>query len=670
MSVDNPSFGTIPRQSVVGMEGMFVKMWDPPTSSPETADVVAPTNPVPEVMAAAGYQNLPSTPHTVMRDLLHGARLTAWDGKELNFMLLRDHDNPATGDGNYPGATIRVPRGAIFHCETSGHGPPPHTIHWHGIEPTPMNDGVGHCSMEVGNYTYQWQANFMGFYFAHCHRNTVQHFEFGLYMAVIVDAPDAFFATQWNRAIPIGAGRDGKRRCAANLNRIGTTSGVVNAGSGAGFETITIRSDAEVQALWPGYVGGPIEAPDTEAANYPGFPVTFQSNPHAFTVPIDVEALWVVDDRDSRWSDLAPNARATYPRHGNHPGIDDEFDRNPGADGFFAFNDFNPDYWYVTGVNFPSDNPSLPAGTPGAVGTIPSDIVIPPQLMSGVSGVQVPINAKVGQNILVRVLDGAYNNATYRFPVDITIIAWDGRGLGATSQTQFNHAYTVPANTPIHVSVARRFDALIKSDVPVSGFATVEFTETRCGTAAGFERPVLFTGRIPINIAANPQIGTFSISGTANAGTALTLIGPGNNDTVVAGPNGSYTFPGLANGDYVITPSLAGFTFAPRSLSVTINGADVTGQNFTGTATTGSFSISGNINFRGVAIRGVTVTARGPAVQTVVTDAQGNYTLTGLPNGTYSVTPFFGGFRFDPSLRGVTVNGANVAGRNFRAIIV
>ena len=33
-----------------------------------------PTNPVPEVMAAAGLQNAPSTPHTVQRDLLHGVQ--------------------------------------------------------------------------------------------------------------------------------------------------------------------------------------------------------------------------------------------------------------------------------------------------------------------------------------------------------------------------------------------------------------------------------------------------------------------------------------------------------------------------------------------------------------------------------------------------------------------
>ena len=115
-----------------------------------------------------------------------------WDGKELEFFLIANPDVKEAKDGTFPGPTIRIPRGVVFHAYVTGHGQTPHTIHWHGIEPSAMNDGVGHSSMEIGEYTYQWQPNHIGSYFYHCHRNTIQHFEYGLYGFLIVEPPDAF----------------------------------------------------------------------------------------------------------------------------------------------------------------------------------------------------------------------------------------------------------------------------------------------------------------------------------------------------------------------------------------------------------------------------------------------------------------------------------------------
>ncbi len=524
------------------MEGMWVKMWDPPTVDPPTPDRMAPTNPVPEVTAAAGFQKTPSIPHTVQRDLLHNLKIPSWDNvKEILFYVFRDADNPATSDGNYPAATIRVPRGVIFHSKTHGHGPPPHTIHWHGIEPTPENDGVGHCSMELGDYTYQWQPNFIGTYFYHCHRNTMQHFEFGLFGLLLIMPPDAYFATQQNPAIPIGASRDGKFRTAANLTNF---------------------------PQFPGFNSNPVDTQDP-LGQYP-------TDPHAMTVPYDVEALWVLDDRDSVWSDMAPDARATYPAHGSIPGVNDQFHENPGANGFFAFHDFNADYWFVTGVPVPAHK--------GGIGTIPPGVIIPPELNSGVSGTQVSINAQVGQTILVRCLDAAYNSTEITFPVDAVIIAWDGRALGVPPYG-FNEAYQVTAGTPIRTSTARRFDALIRASSILHDFATMKFIDTR-GETLGTAETVLVTAQIPINIEA--ATGTFAISGTVTdrgrvplAGVSVTLAGAVSMATTT-GPDGTYSFTGLANGRYKVTPSRQGFRFISASRNVTINGADAANRNFIG----------------------------------------------------------------------------------------
>lgn len=561
MSFTNPVFGVIPRQSVDGMEAMFIKMWDPPNESPDTPDLMLPTNPVPEVMAAAGFQDDPTTPHTVERRLMHGTGIDAWDGKRLDFFLFRDENNPATGGGNYPAATIRVPQGVIFHAHTVGRGPPPHTIHWHGIEPTPINDGVGHCSMEIGEYTYQWQPNHIGTYFYHCHRNTVQHFEFGLWGGLLIVPADAYFATQQNPAIPIGACRDGRFRIQANLTRVLLPDG----------------STEDWSARFPGFNSNPITTPDPLRQ--------FPTDPHAMTVPYDVGALWAFDDRDSAWSDLAPDARATYPMQGPNPGIDDNFHGDAGGDvapgNFFAFNDFNADYWFVTGVSVP--------GLKGGIGTIDANIVIPPALDSGQSGTQVSINAKVGQTILIQVINAAYNTSEIRMPVDILIIGADGRGLGIPPFRQYSQPFVLPANTPIRLSVARRADAIFKVMSPISSFATVEFFDTRSEDPFSSGNR-LFTARIPINItAASP--GAFTVSGSvfnSRSGAAIpavTVTLTGNNvyqTAITDDATGNYSFAGLADGRYAVIPFQTGLTFSPREIEVTVKGANQPGRFFRG----------------------------------------------------------------------------------------
>ena len=191
MSFTNPEH-KIPRRSVVGREGDWVKSFDPPQESPPTPELLVPTNPVPKFMAETIPGATMSIPNNQRVHLMHGRDLTMWDGRKLGFFLINFPDVPEAAEGAFPGPTIRVPRGVVFHSNIEAHGQPAHTIHWHGIEPTAMNDGVGHTSMELGEYTYQWQPNHIGSYFYHCHRSTIQHFEYGLYGFLIVEPPDAY----------------------------------------------------------------------------------------------------------------------------------------------------------------------------------------------------------------------------------------------------------------------------------------------------------------------------------------------------------------------------------------------------------------------------------------------------------------------------------------------
>lgn len=79
--------------------------------------------------------------------------------------------------------------------------------------------------------------------------------------------------------------------------------------------------------------------------------------------------------------------------------------------------------------------------------------------------------------------------------------------------------------------------------------------------------------------------GTWSVAGNISpvndaSGTTVTLTGAANS-TTTPDSSGNYTFTGLADGSYTITASKPGFSFSPASQSVTMDGANVTGKNFT-----------------------------------------------------------------------------------------
>ncbi len=175
-----------------------------------------------------------------------------------------------------------------------------------------------------------------------------------------------------------------------------------------------------------------------------------------------------------------------------------------------------------------------------------------------------------------------------------------------------------------------------------------------------------------INFTATAQVGpTFSITGTISpitggSGSTVTLSGAAV-ATTTTDSAGNYTFAGLSNGTYAVTPSHTGYTFNPSVQTATVNGASVSGVNFTAQSNP-TFSILGTIS-PVTGGSGATVTLSGPAGATTITDGAGNYTFTGLSNGTYTVTPSNAGFTFTPASQNVTVNVANVTGVNFTATV-
>lgn len=137
-----------------------------------------------------GGENPDPLPATVLfkRNLLVTHEVVLPDSTKVPMWILEDPDDKE-GGRVFPSKTLRIRKNELVHVRTGSAGNT-HTIHWHGIEPTPMNDGVGKHSFEIGgNFDYQFQPRDAGTYFYHCHKNTTLHFEMGLYGLLIID-PD------------------------------------------------------------------------------------------------------------------------------------------------------------------------------------------------------------------------------------------------------------------------------------------------------------------------------------------------------------------------------------------------------------------------------------------------------------------------------------------------
>ncbi|HYA95499.1 MAG TPA: family 16 glycosylhydrolase, partial [Terriglobales bacterium] len=145
------------------------------------------------------------------------------------------------------------------------------------------------------------------------------------------------------------------------------------------------------------------------------------------------------------------------------------------------------------------------------------------------------------------------------------------------------------------------------------------------------------------------QAQTWSLSGTlspAASGSGATLtLGGAASATTTANSSGAYSFSGLANGTYSVTPSKSSYVFSPSAQAETISGASVSNVNFTVSAAPVTVSLSpvtatlttGNTQQFTATVTGSTNTAVTWTASAGSVSSSGLYTA---PNttGTYAVT--------------------------------
>jgi hypothetical protein len=169
------------------------------------------------------------------------------------------------------------------------------------------------------------------------------------------------------------------------------------------------------------------------------------------------------------------------------------------------------------------------------------------------------------------------------------------------------------------------------------------------------------------NSISNNISGAVALSGGGNLqGVTVSLTFGGNTvGSATTDSSGDYTFTGVPNGNYTLTPTMSGYIFNPINLSPTVNGANVQSQNFT--ATLNTYSISGTITLNGQGLSDVTVSYGGN--NSVMTDGSGAYSISGVVNGSYTLTPSLAGYTFNPASQALTISGGN-ATQNFSATII
>lgn len=161
-------------------------------------------------------------------------------------------------------------------------------------------------------------------------------------------------------------------------------------------------------------------------------------------------------------------------------------------------------------------------------------------------------------------------------------------------------------------------------------------------------------------------LGSFTATGTispSSAGTqAVVTLSGAATGSATADSTGTYSFLNLGNGTYAATPAKPGYSFTPSSQPFTVSGSNATIPNIAGTQV---WSISGAIS-PSSAGSGTVMSLSGTASATTSV-VSGNYSFTGLLNGTYTVTPTNSAYIFTPPSQSVPVNGNNVSGINFSA---
>lgn len=213
-----------------------------------------------------------------------------------------------------------------------------------------------------------------------------------------------------------------------------------------------------------------------------------------------------------------------------------------------------------------------------------------------------------------------------------------GGGYGNFSGTSMASPHTAGA-----IALAWSASPALKGDIAATRalFDThaIDVDATTCGGTAA-DNNVFGEGRLDAFAAVSnaPRGPLGALGGTITSGGAplagATVVADGPIDrTTTSAADGTYSFPVLSVGDYVVTASKFGYTPATGNATVTEGATATLDLSLTQAA---NATVSGTVSSAGSAVAGAAVKLIGSPLETV-TNAAGFYSLT-APQGTYELS--------------------------------